>query len=437
MSSPTALYADLHRHTLSNGLRVVLCPRPAIPLVAVTVHYRVGFRSEPAERTGFAHLFEHLMFQGSECVAPGQHARAVQESGGVSNGSTHQDYTEFHQIAPAEALDRILFLEADRMRAPLITAEHLRTQIDVVKEEIRLNILDRPYGGFPWLRLPAALYRAAHNTHEGYGEFADLDRAGTEDCRSFFDAYYAPGNAVLTVAGGFDPVHALDRVLHHFEHIPTRPCPAARSLDEPSPSRQRTVRYEDRHAPLPAVAVGYRLRGPGEDPAGYLAHLLVSHMLGDGPSARLPRRLAADAVAAESTRAGCGLFAPFDALTPDLLSVSTVHDPATPPEAVQRILEEELAELAAEGPDPEELATARTRTLTAIHRRTDDLLQLTKALGAHEVLHGRAELLHDIIRMLGSITVAEVASAASSLCTAPPAVLLLVPAGTSAGEPVR
>ena len=148
---------ELHRATLANGLRVLVVPDPATPVVGVAVHVDVGFRSEPEGRTGFAHLFEHLMFQGSESLEKLAHFRHVQSSGGVFNGSTHQDYTDYFEVLPAAALERALFLEADRLRAPTLTEANLRNQIDVVKEEIRLNVLNRPYGGFPWILLPPVL----------------------------------------------------------------------------------------------------------------------------------------------------------------------------------------------------------------------------------------------------------------------------------------
>src|SRR6201999_1062615 len=149
---------ELAHHTLSNGLRVVLAPDRSAPVVGIAVLYDVGIRSEPEGRTGFAHLFEHLMFQGSANLEKLEHFRYVQASGGIFNGSTHLDYTNYFEALPSHALDRGLFLEADRMRSPRITEENLKNQIDVVKEEIRVNVLNRPYGGFPWLQLPEVLY---------------------------------------------------------------------------------------------------------------------------------------------------------------------------------------------------------------------------------------------------------------------------------------
>src|SRR6201990_1080688 len=217
---------ELHRFTLANGLRVVLAPDRTAPVVGVSGHYDVGFRSEPEGRTGCAPLFEHLMFQGSESLEKLAHFRHVQSSGGVFNGSTHQDYTDYFEVLPAAALERALFLEADRLRAPTLSVENLRNQVDVVKEEIRLNVLNRPYGGFPWILLPPVLYDTFPNAHNGYGDFSELEQASVEDAASFFDTYYAPGNAQVTVAGYLDVDETLALVEKHFGDIPTRPTSA-------------------------------------------------------------------------------------------------------------------------------------------------------------------------------------------------------------------
>ena len=165
----------VERFTLDNGLRVVLTPDRSAPVIGVAVVYDVGIRSEPEGRTGFAHLFEHLMFQGSENLEKLAHFRHVQGAGGTFNGSTHLDYTDYFEALPANALERALFLEADRMRGPRLTEENLRNQVDVVKEEIRVNVLNRPYGGFPWLTLPPVMFDTFPNAHDGYGSFDDLE----------------------------------------------------------------------------------------------------------------------------------------------------------------------------------------------------------------------------------------------------------------------
>ena len=183
---------SLTHHTLSNGLRVVVAPDRSAPVVGVAVLYDVGFRSEPEGRTGFAHLFEHLMFQGSANLEKLEHFRYVQSSGGTFNGSTHFDYTNYFEALPSNALERGLFLEADRMTSPRITAENLANQLDVVKNEIRVNVMNRPYGGFPWIYLPPVLFDTFANSHNGYGGFEDLESATVEDASDFFDKLLRP-----------------------------------------------------------------------------------------------------------------------------------------------------------------------------------------------------------------------------------------------------
>ena len=167
----------VERFALSNGLRVVVSPDPSSPVVAVAVYYDVGMRSEPEGRTGFAHLFEHLMFQGSGSLPKMAHFSHVQGSGGTLNGSTHKDYTNYYEVLPSNAAELALFLEADRMRSIALTQDNLDNQVAVVQNEIRVNVHNRPYGGFPWLSLPPVLYDTFANTHDGYGSFVDLESA--------------------------------------------------------------------------------------------------------------------------------------------------------------------------------------------------------------------------------------------------------------------
>src|ERR1700742_4941495 len=232
MKIPATKY-PVERLTLDNGLRVVLTPDRTAPVVGVAVVYDVGIRTEPEGRTGFAHLFEHLMFQGSENLEKLAHFRHVQGSGGTFNGSTHFDYTDYFETLPANALERALFLEADRMRGPRLTTENLRNQVDVVKEEIRVNVLNRPYGGFPWITLPPVAFDTFPNAHNGYGDFSELEASSLDDAADFFQKFYAPGNAVLTIAGDFAAAEAHKLVERYFGDIAARGVPERRSFFEP------------------------------------------------------------------------------------------------------------------------------------------------------------------------------------------------------------
>ncbi|MFL5445213.1 MAG: M16 family metallopeptidase, partial [Myxococcales bacterium] len=181
---------------LSNGLKVVLSPDHTAPLAAIAVYYGIGFRIEPRDRTGFAHLFEHMMFQGSRNLGKLQFIRLVQSNGGLLNGSTRFDFTNYYEVVPANTVEPMLWAEADRMKGLAITQENLTNQQGVVKSEVRVNVLNRPYGGFPWLPMPQVANSNWYNAHNFYGDLTDLDAATLDDVQKFFKSYYAPNNAV-------------------------------------------------------------------------------------------------------------------------------------------------------------------------------------------------------------------------------------------------
>jgi zinc protease len=420
---------DLHTFTLNNGLRVVLAPDTTSPVVGVSVHYDVGFRSEPEGRTGFAHLFEHLMFQGSESLEKLAHFRHVQSSGGTFNGSTHPDYTDYFEVLPSAALERALFLEADRMRAPKLTQENLRNQIDVVKEEIRLNVLNRPYGGFPWIYLPPVLYQTFPNAHNGYGDFTDLEQASLDDCAAFFDTYYAPGNAVLTVAGDFTVDQARELVERHFGDVPARVTPQRASFAEPRPQGERRAEHLDPHAPLPAFAVGYRIPDPIGELDGYLAHLVLAGVLSDGDGSRLQQRLVHRDALVTDINAGCGLFGPFEARDPDTFSITAMHSPDVSTNQVLGVLDEELERLAATPPSEQELAKVTARWVSSLHKEHDRVVSRTLALGSFQLLYGDPALIYQLPERIAGVTPEDVAGAAKLLRPDSRAVLTVVPAG--------
>nr|WP_240615788.1 pitrilysin family protein [Nakamurella deserti] len=426
---PTADY-PVSRLTLDNGLRVVLAPDRTAGVIGVSVHYDVGFRSEPQGRTGFAHLFEHLMFQGSESLPKLEHFRLVQSSGGIFNGSTHTDYTDYFEVLPAAALERGLFLEADRMRAPTITAENLANQVDVVSEEIRLNVLSRPYGGFPWIHLPPVLFDSFANAHDGYGAFEDLQAATVADCADFFERYYTPANAVLTVAGDIDPDEAADLIHRHFDDVPGRPAPERPSFAEPWPDGVREADREDPLAPVPALAVGWRLPDPVAQLREYLATVLLGSVLSEGESSRLQSRVVARGEVATEMWAGPGLVGgPLDARDPDVFVLGAIHPPHVPWEDVVGAADAQIAELAARGPTDDEMIRAAARFVVGLYRENDSIGARTRSLGSMELLHGRAELLNEIPALVADLTTDEIAAAAASLDPGRRAVLRINPAG--------
>jgi predicted Zn-dependent peptidase len=424
---PRADY-PVRRTVLGNGLRVLFAPDPGAGVVGVAVHYDVGFRSEPEGRTGFAHLFEHLMFQGSESLPKLEHFRLVQSSGGVFNGSTHTDYTDYFEVVPAGALERALFLEADRMRAPLITAENLANQVDVVSEEIRLNVLNRPYGGFPWVQLPAVLFSSFANAHNGYGDFVDLQAATVQDCAEFFDTYYTPANAVLTVCGDFDPGQAGEWVERHFQDIPHRPAPVRPSFAEPAPTGVLRADHADPLAPAPALAVGWRLPDPVADLSGYLAFIALAGILSDGESSRLQSAVVAEANLATDLWASPGLLGgPLDARDPDVFVLGAIHPVDVTAEQVIDACAEQIGRVAADGPDADERQRSLARFASSLYRDNDTIASRTRSLGCLELLHGRAELLGELPELLSAITAEDIAAAAATLDPGRCAQLRIVP----------
>jgi zinc protease len=421
---------ELHRLTLDNGLRVVLAQDTSSPVVGVSVHYDVGFRSEPVGRTGFAHLFEHLMFQGSESLPKLAHFRHVQSSGGTFNGSTHVDYTDYYEVLPSAALERALFLEADRMRAPTISEENLRNQIDVVKEEIRLNVLNRPYGGFPWILLPPILYDTFANAHNGYGDFSDLEHATVDDCAAFFDSYYAPANAVLTVAGDFEVDAATDLVHRHFDDVAKRPAPQRLSFAEPPPDRERRGTHDDPLAPLPALAVGYRLPDPDGELDDYTARVVLASVLTDGDSSRLRQRMIYRDELVTDVAALVGLFGtPYDSRDPDTMTITATHESTVDADRVIAAIDEEIALIARDGVSEDELGRTVARWSATLFRDHDRLTARTRAIGACELLHGRGELATELPALVARVSPDQIATAAAALRTDSRAVLTVTPAG--------
>jgi zinc protease len=406
----------VERFTLDNGLRVVLTPDRSAPVVGVAVVYDVGIRSEPEGRTGFAHLFEHLMFQGSENLEKLAHFRHVQGAGGTFNGSTHLDYTDYFEVLPAGALERALFLEADRMRGPRLTEENLRNQVDVVKEEIRVNVLNRPYGGFPWLKLPPVMFETFPNAHDGYGSFSDLESATVADAQEFFDRYYASGNAVLSVAGDFDVAEATRLIERHFGDVPTRPKPALPDFFEPGLTAERRETYTDRLAPLPAVASGWRVPDPIGDFADYLPYVVLAEVLTDGDASRLVERL----VQRDRTATGIGGYIGFmgdeyQVRNPTALLLQAHLPPGGDVEKVLRTVDEELDRLATGGLTPGELSRTQARMATHLLRDTDAVLGRALPMAVLEQQRGRPELLNELPRLVSEVTEAQIVAAAATL----------------------
>jgi zinc protease len=422
----------VERFRLDNGLRVVLAPDRSAPVIAVAVLYDVGIRSEPPGRTGFAHLFEHLMFQGSANLEKLAHFRYVQGAGGTFNGSTHLDYTDYFETLPAGALERALFLEADRMRGPMLTEANLRNQVDVVKEEIRVNVLNRPYGGFPWLKLPPVMFDTFGNAHDGYGSFDDLEAATIEDATGFFETYYAAGNAVLTVAGDLDPDRARTLIEKHFGDVPARPAPPRPALAEPDLAGERRESYVDPLAPAPAVAAAWRVPDPVAEHEAFLPYVVLAEVLTDGDASRLVERMVLRDRSVTSVGGYLGFMGePYAVRDPTALVLQARLPTGGAVDPVLATVDEELDRLATDGLAPGELARTQARMATHLLRGTDAVLGRSLTIAGLELVHGDPSLVNDLPRLVGEVTAGQVEAAAATLRADRRASIEVVPGGAS------
>ena len=273
---------------LKNGLRILLMEDHSTPVYAIALVYDVGSRVEKPGHTGFAHLFEHMMFQGSANVGKGEHLQLIQENGGGMNGTTNEDRTNFFEMLPANQLDLGLYLEADRMRSLAITQANLDNQRSAVQEERRLRMDNQPYGKSPEA-LQNLMYDNFAYKHSTMGSMADLNAASVQDVQQFFKMYYAPNNAVIALVGDFKTADALSKVEQYFGGIPSQPAPPALDITEPKQQTERRLTITDNFAKLPMLTVAYKTT-QANTPDFFALDLFMS-ILCDGESSRLYQRL--------------------------------------------------------------------------------------------------------------------------------------------------
>ncbi len=376
-----AIEIPVEYYKLDNGLKVVLSRDTTAPTVTIGVYYHIGFRIEPRGRTGFAHLFEHLMFQGSGNLGKMEFIRLVEGNGGVLNGSTRFDYTNYYQVVPAHVLETVLWAEAARMKALAITQANLENQQGVVKNEVRDATMNQPYGGFPWLTMPQVANTNWFNAHNFYGDLADLDAATLEDAKSFFDTYYAPNNAVLVVAGDFDPAAARAAIREYFAGIPARAQPPRPDLSEPVQAAEKRDSYVDRLAPRPALALAWQ--APPRNTPEHFAFSLLDSILLQGRDSRLWQKLVQEKGYSDAVGGGVNLLGnEFTYDGPMLWMLYLVHDPGAAPEAIIADVDAEIARIQAEPPTAEELIRALTKLRASLY----DLAGSTTRFGLVDLL---------------------------------------------------
>jgi zinc protease len=289
--TPKPLRILIEEHKLDNGLRIVMSVDHSAPTYGISITYNVGSHNEHAGRTGFAHLFEHMMFEGSENVGKGEHMILVENNGGNMNGTTTEDRTNYFESFASNQLDLGLFLEADRMRSLAVNQANLDNQRNAVQEERRLGVDNQPYGETSEV-LQDLVYDNFANKHSVIGSMQDLNAATIKDVQEFFRIHYAPNNAVLTLVGDFDPADALAKIKKYFGAIPSQPTPPTPDLAEPKQTAERTKTIEDPFARVPRIDIAFKIP-PGNTPDDYALDVL-STALGEGQSSRLYQDLVKD-----------------------------------------------------------------------------------------------------------------------------------------------
>ena len=344
-SSGAALNIPVEYHTLSNGLKVVLSRDTTTPTAVVGVYYNIGFRIEPKDRTGFAHLFEHMMFQGSEHLGKNAFIGLVESNGGTLNGSTRFDFTNYYEIIPRQTLETVLWAEADRMRGLDITQDNLTNQQAVVKNEVKVNVLNQPYGGFPWLDLPQVANTNWYNAHNFYGDLGHLDAATLGDVRQFFKTYYTPSNAVLVVTGDIDPAQTLTWVRQYFGGIASTPRQPQPDVAEPRQEKEKRTSKADPLATRPALAIGYHV--PERHAPEFYAMGLIDQLLLQGSDSRLYESLVRKKGLTGAVSGGINedLGNMFDIKGPALWTLSLIHDANKSPDEIVKAIDEEVDRL--------------------------------------------------------------------------------------------
>jgi predicted Zn-dependent peptidase len=363
---------------LPNGLKVVLSPDHTSPTAVVAVYYNIGFRIEPRDRTGFAHLFEHLMFQGSKNLGKMEFIKLVQSNGGVLNGSTRFDFTNYFEVVPANALRTALWAEADRMRGLAINQENLVNQQGVVKNEVKVNVLNRPYGGFPWLDMPQVANENWFNAHNFYGDLRDLDAATLKDAEAFFKSFYSPGNAALVVTGDFEPETAFKWIQEYFGPVPSVPHQELPDISEPRQEKEKRSAKQDAQAPRPALAAAYH--APKRNTPEYYALGLIEQILAGGNDSRLHEALVRKSgLTGEVASSINALGNMFNIAGPTLFTVSLYHDRDKTPDAILKVLDVEIEKMRTAPVDQATLDRAMVKMRSNLYAMQENLFGFGRA----------------------------------------------------------
>ena len=412
---------SIEQFILDNGLRVVLNEDHSVPVVSLAVYYDVGSRNERQGRTGFAHLFEHMMFQGSENVPKAAHFQFISNAGGTMNGTTSSERTNYFETLPANPLPLALWLEADRMRSLRVTQENLDNQREAVKEEKRLRYDNQPYvNGF--LRLFEMSFRNHANAHSTIGSMEDLDAATVEDVRKFFRIYYAPNNAVVAIAGDFDKTHTTELIQKYFSNIPRQPEPPPVDVSEPGEVAEHEDVFIDKLAPVPAFALGWKI--PARRTPDFYALLLASHLLFEGESARLYQQLVKGEESVVQIQGGID-----ERRGPSRLFIVVIPKPDRDGALIRETIFSEIRDLATAGPSDEEMEKLRNNLFNGAVRSRQSSLFRAQQLAEFALYDGNPDLFNSDLENYLKVTAAQIRNAVAHYLDSDNRVLLeIVPA---------
>jgi predicted Zn-dependent peptidase len=413
---------DIEEYRLENGLRVVLNRDMSVPVVALAVYYDVGSRNEREDRTGFAHLFEHMMFQGSDNVPKAGHFQFIMKAGGTMNGTTSSERTNYYETLPANQLPLGLWLESDRMRSLAVTQENLDNQREAVKEEKRLRYDNQPYGQIFDL-INEMIYKNFANAHSTIGSMEHLDAASVEDVQEFFRVYYAPNNAVLVLSGAFDPDEAKKLVETYFGDIPSQPLPAVLDVSEPDEVAMHFREWEDKLAPFPAFLLGWKIpqRRTPESHALYLA----GKLLYDGDSSRLYQKLV------KGEESVIQLFGFTDERRgPSSIFVGAIPKPEKDLSRIRETIMHEIHDLATHGPTPDEMQKLHNQLINDAIRMRQSSMARAQQIAEFALYDGSPAIINqELDELLGISPEAIRKTVAKFLDTDNRALLDIVPAG--------
>lgn len=422
MAAGTALAADTWKipvatKKLNNGLTVVVSEDKSTPTVGVSVVYHVGMRLEPRNRTGFAHLFEHLMFEGSANAPEGVFDRVITGGGGRNNGSTRPDFTNYIEVAPRSALEPILWLEADRMRGLDFNPATLKNQQDVVKEEIRVNVKNQPYGGFMWIDIGQKAFDKWENNHDGYGSFEDLENASLDDVRDFHDKFYGPNNAVIAIAGNVTPSEGFALAEKYFGNIPARPTPKAGDHTEGLNTKERRFTQQDPLARAPALAVAWKI--PDRASKDQAPFAVLGEVLAGGDASRMYQSMVKGKQQVLNLESLYGLTDPWTYDGPTLFTLFAIYKPGVSPDDVLKSMDADIARIASQGVSAAELKRVKTAMLASWNNGNEMILDRADNLAKLQTLWGDANVVNQIPGWINAVTSADIQRVARKYLTTP------------------